>query len=89
MSHDHQPHDRIELQRYFSENGSITSTPNGKMSASGSFTGSVATSSVVPHTDADDQQNPTYFSIPEAQNEHKQYKANQVCVVERGGGGGG
>ena len=50
------------------------------MSGSGSF-GSAAVP--IPHTDTDNQQNPTYSSIPEATHAHQQYRAAQV----RGGGG--
>ncbi len=91
MSHE-RSHDRIELQRYFSENDSVLSGPHPintstgtTMSASGSFTG-VHSSTPIPivqHTDADPTQNPTYSSIPET---HHQYRtahaqlAQQVCV---------
>lgn len=60
------------------------------MSASGSFTGGsgmVSGPSGVPiprgvqHTDADDQQNPTYSSIPDAQNSHLQYRVAQSRQV--------
>ena len=49
------------------------------MSTSGSFTGSVPPPPA-QHTDTDDTQNPTYFSIPEAQSVHQQYKAAQVSA---------